>query len=228
MWQMSATGWGSDMGGVSPLSYPPKGSNLKRYVDYLHHQAAVTEMPEGWEKANDVFDHVNDPAPLSKTKHWLYRELMLRSEMDTLYGEDYTNEIFSDGNCRTLLDMLTADRLEIARLNVTRTAERNWQPKKSNFDAISVVCAAFFEAVLECEEVQPMNRHYVTVAHRLGITREVVRGVVKQFVLRKDTHRVVTILAIITSWLMVEADGKEPEGLATLHSEALACLISEP
>jgi len=215
------------MGGVSPLLYPPKGSNLKRYVDYLDHQAAVTEMPEDLNKANDVVKQVFDPPPLFKTPHWFYRDIKLRSEMDVLYGKRLTDDIFANGKCLCLLDMLTAARLEIAKHEVTTTAERNWQPKKSNFDAVSVVCAAFFEALLECAKVQPMNRHYVTVARRLGITREVVRGVAKQFVLRKDTHRVSTILAVTASQLMAEADGKEPAGLATLKSEDLACLIPQ-
>lgn len=215
------------MGAVSPLLYPPKGSKLKRYVDYLHHQAAVTEMPEDLNKANDVVKQVFDPPPLFKTPHWFYRDIKLRSEMDVLYGKRLTDDIFANGKCLCLLNMLTAARLELAK-EKAKAAERNWQPKQSNFDAVSVVCAAFFEAVLECEKVQPMNRHYVTVAHRLGITREVVRGVVKQFVLRKDTHRVATIIAIITSRLMAEADRKEPEGLATLQPEDLACLVPEP
>lgn len=203
------------MGGQSPLLNPSKGSKLKRYADHVAQQIAKAERPVDLAKAIDVIDYIFDKPPVFRTPHWLYRDLLLRSEMEVLHGKNQTDEVFSDPKFSFLLDEITATRLKLAKRNAT-PAEKRWKPKQDLPPTVLVVCAALFEAILAQEQTQPLNRVYVTVARRLGLTREVVKGVAKRFVLRSDVYDLTLMGAIQTAGLMAEADKKKPHGFAAL------------
>jgi|GEM_PF-6894158 len=123
-----------------------------------------------------------DHPPLCAVPVPVYRDYVLRREFEEVLGPRSADELYEQSPY--VIEELARARIEIARHQAT-PAELRWEPKPSlSFPRGFVLAAYLDERMIDLN--QPGRRprrpsaHYVAVARRLGISRDVARRVVRK------------------------------------------------
>lgn len=168
---------------VSPLREPPKGTPLKKYVDYADSLADGDGRPD-WEsedpyiRALGAISLLRNNPPLSAVPVPVYRDYFLRAELEQKLGPQQAAELYE--KAPYVIDELARARIDLARQQAT-PAELRWKPKPSMSLSRGFVLAAFRREIMAGpEDLRSPNALFEATARRLGISRYAVRRLVSR------------------------------------------------